>query len=89
MRTTTGLSTEAIYIFHNMLRKLSTTYKPEYIAAVFESGADLSRGSLRRLQSQPHGDAARIWAIRFPTSADCWKPCAFRSCNTRDSRPTM
>jgi DNA polymerase-1 len=38
MRTTTGISTEAIYIFHNMVRKLRTSYKPEYIAAVFESG---------------------------------------------------
>ncbi|MGI8746237.1 MAG: DNA polymerase I [Bryobacteraceae bacterium] len=38
MRTTTGLSTEAVYIFHNMIRKLTTSYKPEYIAAVFESG---------------------------------------------------
>jgi DNA polymerase-1 len=38
MRTTTGISTEAIYIFHNMLRKLTTAYKPEYIAAVWESG---------------------------------------------------
>src|SRR5579885_3412935 len=38
MRTTTGLSTEAVYIFHNMLRKLQQAYKPEYIAAVFESG---------------------------------------------------
>ena len=38
MRTSTGISTEAIYIFHNMLRKLRTDYKPEYIAAVFESG---------------------------------------------------
>ena len=37
MRTTTGLSTEAIYIFHNMLRKLVTNFKPDYIAAVFES----------------------------------------------------
>jgi DNA polymerase-1 len=37
MRTSTGLSTEAVYIFHNMLRKLLTVYKPEYIAAVFES----------------------------------------------------
>ena len=37
MRTSTGLSTEAVYIFTNMLRKLSKTYKPEYIAAVFES----------------------------------------------------
>lgn len=37
MRTTTGLSTEAVFIFHNMLRKLTATYQPEYIAAIFES----------------------------------------------------
>jgi DNA polymerase I len=37
MRTTSGLSTEAIYIFHNMLRKLMASYKPNYIAAIFES----------------------------------------------------
>jgi 5'-3' exonuclease len=29
--------TEAVYIFNNMLRKLTGTYKPEYMAAVFES----------------------------------------------------
>src|SRR5580698_496219 len=38
MRTTTGISTEAVFIFHNMVRKLRTSYQPEYIAAVFESG---------------------------------------------------
>src|SRR5260370_37277108 len=38
MRTATGISTEAVYIFHNMVRKLRTEYKPDYIAAVFESG---------------------------------------------------
>src|SRR5688572_17986968 len=37
MRTTTGISTEAVYIFHNMLRKLLTSYKPAYISAVWES----------------------------------------------------
>jgi len=37
MRTSTGLSTEAVFIFHNMVRKLLTAYKPEYIAAIFES----------------------------------------------------
>jgi DNA polymerase-1 len=37
MRTSTGLSTEAVYIFHNMVRKLLTSYKPDYIAAIFES----------------------------------------------------
>lgn len=37
MRTSTGLSTEAVYIFHNMLRKLLAEQKPEYLAAVFES----------------------------------------------------
>jgi DNA polymerase-1 len=38
MRTTTGIMTEAVYIFHNMLRKLREAYHPEYIAAVFEKG---------------------------------------------------
>jgi DNA polymerase-1 len=37
MRTHRGFSTEAVYIFHNMLRKLLETYHPEYVAAVFES----------------------------------------------------
>ncbi len=37
MRTSSGLSTEAVYIFHNMLRKLMTSSKPDYIAAIFES----------------------------------------------------
>jgi DNA polymerase-1 len=38
MRTTTGLSTEAVLIFHNMVRKLRTAHQPEYVAAIFESG---------------------------------------------------
>ena len=43
MRTSTGLSTEAVYIFNNMLRKLAKSYAPEYVAAVFESGAPVQR----------------------------------------------
>jgi len=43
MRTSTGLSTEAVYIFNNMVRKLSNEHKPEYIAAIFESGAPTHR----------------------------------------------
>jgi DNA polymerase I len=37
MRTTTGVSTEAVYIFHNMVRKLRQTYQPDYLVAVYES----------------------------------------------------
>src|ERR1700733_13886712 len=37
MRTTSGLPTEAILIFNNMLRKLSKTFAPQYMAAIFES----------------------------------------------------
>src|SRR5712692_126567 len=37
MRTAAGLQTEAVYIFHNMVRKLRAVHKPEYIAAIFES----------------------------------------------------
>jgi DNA polymerase-1 len=37
MRTSTGLATEAVYIFIHMLRKLTAAHSPEYLAAVFES----------------------------------------------------
>lgn len=37
MRTGAGLQTEAVYIFHNMVRKLRSAHKPDYLAAVFES----------------------------------------------------
>jgi len=37
MRNSSGMSTEAVYIFHNMVRRLISKYQPEYIAAVFES----------------------------------------------------
>jgi DNA polymerase-1 len=43
MRTSGGLSTEAVYIFNNMLRKLAREHKPEYVAAVFESGEPTHR----------------------------------------------
>ena len=43
MRTSTGLSTEAVFIFNNMLRKLSKTYKPNWMAAVFESAGPTLR----------------------------------------------
>ena len=37
MRTAGGFSTEAVYIFHNMVRKLVNQFEPTHIAAVFES----------------------------------------------------
>src|SRR6476620_1009581 len=43
MRTTTGISTEAIYIFHTMLRKMRATFETPYIAAVWESSAPTFR----------------------------------------------
>jgi DNA polymerase-1 len=43
MRTSTGISTEAVYIFNNMLRKLNKQYDPEYIAAIFESAGPTHR----------------------------------------------
>ena len=43
MRTSTGLSTEAVYIFNNMLRKLAKEHDPKYIAAVFESSTKTHR----------------------------------------------
>jgi DNA polymerase-1 len=43
MRTSTGFSTEAVYIFNNMLRRLGKAFSPDYIAAVFESGEPTHR----------------------------------------------
>jgi DNA polymerase-1 len=43
MRTTTGLSTEAVFIFTNMLRKLAKEQHPELVAAVFESAGKTLR----------------------------------------------
>src|ERR1700689_4732245 len=37
MRTAAGISTEAVYIFHNMVRKLKSQHSPDYLAAIFES----------------------------------------------------
>ena len=37
MRTSAGLSTEAVFIFHNMVKRLVNTFKAEYMAAIFES----------------------------------------------------
>src|ERR1700733_7605222 len=37
MRTSAGLQTEAVYIFHNMVKRLQLVHKPEYLAAIFES----------------------------------------------------
>jgi DNA polymerase I len=37
MRTSTGMATEVVFIFNNMLRKLAKQYSPAYMTAVFES----------------------------------------------------
>jgi len=46
MRTSSGLPTEAVYIFNSMLRKLVEEQRPEYLAAVFESEAPTFRDQL-------------------------------------------
>jgi DNA polymerase-1 len=43
MRTSTGISTEATYIFNNMVRKLAKSFEPEYLAAIFESPGKTKR----------------------------------------------
>ena len=78
MRTSTGFSTEAVYIFNNMLRKLSKQYNPGLHRRGFrERRAHPPRPGVRRIQGQSRRDAARPAATRSPTSAACSKPCAF------------
>ncbi|MBI3681585.1 MAG: DNA polymerase I [Acidobacteria bacterium] len=55
MRTSKGLSTEAIYIFHNMMRRLATAFQPDSMAVVFES-----KGKTFREQSFAEYKANRV-----------------------------
>jgi DNA polymerase-1 len=43
MRTSTGISTEAVFIFNSMVRKLAKSFEPEYVAAIFESPGKTKR----------------------------------------------
>ncbi len=43
MRTGGGLSTEAVYIFNSMVRRLTREHQPPYVAAVFESAEPTHR----------------------------------------------
>jgi DNA polymerase-1 len=43
MRTSRGTSTEAVYIFYTMLRRLLKQYKPDALAAAFESAGPTFR----------------------------------------------
>ena len=69
MRTSSGLSTEAVFIFHNMLRKLMASFKPDYIAAVFESSEPTFRSESfadykANRTEMPHDLAQQIPYIR-------------------------
>ncbi len=68
MRTGTGVSTEAIFIFNNMLRKLAKHVQPGPHGRGFRKRRQthLARAGLRRIQSQPHRNAAAISAEQIP-----------------------
>ena len=46
MTTRTGIPTAATYVFVNMINKLRSDFKPEYLAAVYDVGAPLLRDEL-------------------------------------------
>jgi DNA polymerase-1 len=46
MRTSRGASTEAVYIFHNMIRRLKRQFSPDLLAAAFESEGPTFRDQL-------------------------------------------
>ena len=69
MRTSTGLSTEAVYIFHNMVRKLLSSYKPEYIAAIFESEEPTFRSESFAEYKANRAEMPPISAHKFGISA--------------------
>ncbi|MDE1155835.1 MAG: DNA polymerase I [Acidobacteriaceae bacterium] len=46
MSTRTGIPTAATYVFVNMINKLRSDFKPEYMAAVYDVGAPVHRNEL-------------------------------------------
>ena len=63
--------------------------QPAYIAAVLrESARHAPHRTVRRVQGQPHGDAAGPGRPDSAMFAGCSRPCGFRSWNTRASKPT-
>ncbi len=54
MRTTTGISTEAVFIFHNMVRKLRADLPSRVHRRDLRIGKTFREEALRRLQSQSH-----------------------------------
>jgi DNA polymerase-1 len=89
MRTKTGLSTEAVYIFHNMVRKLMTSFKPDYIAAIFESSEPTFRSESFAEYKANRTEMPHDWANRFRISVACSKPCRFPSSSFRALRLMM
>jgi DNA polymerase-1 len=88
MRTAAGVQTEAVYIFHNMVKRLQSVHKPEYLVAIFESlgptfrDAAFAAYKANRTETPPDlrsdsGSARRV------------RPCAFHCRNTTGLRRTM
>jgi len=88
MRTGAGFSTEALYIFHNMVRKLRTQQKPEYLAAIFESEGPTFRDEVfkayksTRTETPPDLLEQIPWIRKIPT------PCGSRCWSTPSLKPT-
>ena len=84
-----GRSTNAVYGFVTMLRKLLADHHPAYIAASFDLPRPTFRDAARRrLQGQPRADAATTSPSRFRWCTRPARRSACRSSRARASRPT-
>jgi len=89
MRTSTGFSTEAVYIFNNMVRKLTREYQPTHIAAVFESGEPTHRLEEFAEYKANRAETPPDLLEQSRTCAGCSKRCASRCSNMAAMKPTM
>ena len=58
MITKTGLYTQGVYGFLNMLNKIKNEYKPDYLTVAFDSKAQPSDIRICRLQSRKEKNAS-------------------------------
>ena len=69
MRTTTGLSTEVVYIFSTMLKKLSRTFEPK-LKAVESKKSPFEAGAQRLEDPTVQSDAMPAGTDRQPVEVD-------------------
>ena len=76
-----GIQTEAVYIFHNMVKRLQSVHKPDYLVAIFESLGPTFRDEAFAEYKANRTETPPDLLDQIPGFAKRWTPCASPSWN--------